>query len=528
VRGRLDGGPTGRWDVEVETDVLHLSEHLRSEIARLAGVKSLLPEGYSLGPDARLALRLRVRREPGADSPIQVEATAESIAAQITLPSGLSFAVEGRKMSVEGSTVRLQDVTATIPGGRIVVHEGAIEPDGVTGRFEVHLDGFDASTDVLNLLPADVREDLAPYLEGRLLTTERLVVETPPGGGVFLKGEVLFVAKDGGPSSGAPLGTAWLDPIVISPKQPSGRTVHGVIRVRDFSFDAGVPLEELEGTIRIETLRLGDDPEGRARVEGLRGKLWVLRLEDVDIPIDWKDGILTARPIRGTFGKGALSGHLVFHTREPSGYEGHLRIDRFDLRTLREELAPSGPPLAGIGNAYVTFQNRSGELRDLTASGGVSIREGNLGELPAIATIFALGDAVLPTDCPPKFEKADATFLLRNEVVEICCIRLEGPLFEMEGSGTLDLSGYVDVTFRPDFIKSFLLPGIMQFPVLGDVLDAVLREDVLYAVRLRGDLDDVEPEIVPLPALGLGGDDDSFQGTGTPEPPPRRIPRWFR
>ena len=67
----------------------------------------------------------------------------------------------------------------------------------------------------------------------------------------------------------------------------------------------------------------------------------------------------------------------------------------------------------------------------------------------------------------------------------------------------------------------------MQFPVVGPVLDAVLREDWLYAVRLRGDLESAEPEIMALPPLGLG-DDRPFEGTGTPQPPERRLPRWFR
>ncbi len=144
-----------------------------------------------------------------------------------------------------------------------------------------------------------------------------------------------------------------------------------------------------------------------------------------------------------------------------------------------------------------------------------------------VATIFAFLAQALSVEDPPTFERATAVFTLEDEVVHLSRFDLAGPLFEMPGRGTFDLGGFVDLTFTPDFIKSFILPGIMQFPVVGPVLDAILREDLLYAVRLRGDVSTAEPEVVAIPPLRMQ-EERPFEGTGVPQLPKRRLPRWFR
>ena len=89
------------------------------------------------------------------------------------------------------------------------------------------------------------------------------------------------------------------------------------------------------------------------------------------------------------------------------------------------------------------------------------------------------------------------------------------------------MTGMVDLYFTPDLIKGFFLPGVMQLPGIGDVLGGVLREELLYAVRLRGDIETAEPEVVAFPPFGLDRG-RTFEGTGSRTLPRRRLPRWFR
>ena len=63
---------------------------------------------------------------------------------------------------------------------------------------------------------------------------------------------------------------------------------------------------------------------------------------------------------------GRLRGRFLLHTKEPTAYEGEVRIDDFRLEVLKDDIAPTGPPVSGLGTARFSFRNRSGELEDLT------------------------------------------------------------------------------------------------------------------------------------------------------------------
>lgn len=117
--------------------------------------------------------------------------------------------------------------------------------------------------------------------------------------------------------------------------------------------------------------------------------------------------------------------------------------------------------------------------------------------------------------------------MLADEVLRFRRLDLGGPLFDMPGSGTVDLDGIADLEFRPQLIKSLLLPGSMQIPGLGDFLGKALNESVLYRVRLQGDLSTAEPEVVAFPGRGRPRR-PAYEGSGPPEAPKRRIPRLFR
>ena len=354
------------------------------------------------------------------------------------------------------------------------------------------------------------------------------MADIAPDGTTRLEGDLRILPPRGAPLPRGPHGAFEVRPLLLSAPGPGGDpTLAGRVVFRGFSFGDVLPIQDVEGEAVVESLRLGATPEGRGTVRIRSARILDLSVRDVDLPIVWRDSILTVDPLVGVLASGQLRGRVRLHTEEPMAFEGEARLHDFRLEALREDIAPTGPPLSGRGQAEVRFQSRSGELADLTGRGTVSVREGDLGELPLLANVFTFVSQLLDAEDPPRFERADLCFTVEDEVVRFQRFDLSGPSFEMPGTGTVDLAGFVDLTFTPDFIKSFLVPGILQMPVVGDVLDAVLREDLLYAIRLRGDLASAEPEVVAFPPLGLASD-SSFEGTGTPEPPPRRLPRWFR
>jgi len=527
VEGTIQGGPEGSWDVHVTSKSLRVTPELLAGLEHLAG-ESLLPEGLELGAGTRLALDVHLQREAGREGVVRVEVEASGLDGLIYLPDGSAVAVRADRIEVRDGQVALEGVRGEAPGVKIELDTAHAHEGGIEGRMTLHLEEVAAPGALLELLPEDARELLEGLVEDRRLTSEALQVDTAADGSLRLEGDLsLLVPPGSAPGDGA-RGRVDLAPLVLSATDAAGnRTLRGRVVFRGFTPGGDLPVEDVDGEADIEWLRLGDDPAGRG-VLRLRGaRILDLRVRDAVLPLVWEQGILSAQPLRGVLAEGRLEGRLVVHTLEPTAYEGEATIDGFRLEALREDLFPTGPPMSGLGQGRIEFQNRSGLSRDLVARGSVSIREGDLGDLPAVANIFALFDEVLGMDNPPRFERANALFTVQDEVVRFQRLDLSGPLFDMPGRGTLDFGGYADLVFTPDVIKSLLIPGVMQFPVVGGVLDALLREDWLYEIRLRGDLDSAEPEVIALPPLGLA-EDRPFEGAGVPRLPPRRIPRWFR
>jgi hypothetical protein len=314
---------------------------------------------------------------------------------------------------------------------------------------------------------------------------------------------------------------------VIGRDAAGATTIRGVVRFDGFSVDPGVDLRDLRGALRLDALTLGGAPHGSGALESISGKVEGVSISGLTAGLTWSDAVLRAPRIRGRVVDGALEGRFLMHTGEPAAYEGSAIVRDFDVARLRNDLAPTGPPYEGRGTVHVEFQNRGGSMRDLTAAGRVHVRDGRLGDLPFLTNVFTLADEVFSVDNPPQFQRADLDFVLEKEVFTFSRFDLEGPLLHMPGRGTLDITGVIDLRFTPDFIKGFVLPGVMQLPGVGTVLRGVLREEFFYAVRVRGDLGSAEPEIIPFPAFGTDRGRD-FEGSGSRSLPRRRLPRWFR
>jgi hypothetical protein len=530
VNGTLRGGLEGAWDLQAGIEGLRVTPALQDALGELASQEQgILPYGMRFETGSRLDLSLSVRRAARADAPLEVAYRAENLDTVVRLADGGVVRLRGRGLAVDDGTVEatdltveIDDLTVRVPHARVKLGEA---PETV-GRFELVMDGHTLSEDVLRLVPGAPGALLRDWASDRRLTSRSFFVDAPEGGPVTLTGDLTFVMPPDAPPGDAPRGTIGFAPLVI--EENGGTTsLRGLVRLGGFTFEPGVTLTNLRGALRIDRLTLGDVAHGHGRVEGLSGKVAGVTVEDVAADVDWADGILRAPRITGRVVGGALEGRFLMHTGEPAAYEGAAIVRDFDVARLRDDLAPTGSPYAGRGTVHLDFQNRGGTLRDLTASGSLHVRNGRLGDLPFVTNVFTLADEVFGVDNPPQFETADIDFVLEKEVFRFSRFDLAGPLLTMPGRGTLDVTGLVDLRFTPDFIKGFVLPGVMELPGVGDLLRGVLREELLYAIRIRGDLDSAEPEVIPLPAFGENRGRD-FVGAGARALPRRKLPGWFR
>jgi len=528
--GEFAEGLDGTWRLDAEIEPLKLTPSLVRSLAALAPGGRLLPGGLRFESGSRMALSLHLTKQAGAEETPRIAFTATDLDTVIRMPdgaplglSGASLAVDEGVLTARGIEAEAEGLVVHVPHARVVLGDEV----AITGRFEIAFDDYVLSEGFLDLLPPAAVDLLATWMDNRRLRSRAFLVDVPAEGPVTLRGDLALIAPLEGPIGEGARGGFVLNPLVIHTADADGMTLEGLIELRDFTIDVGVDLQQLNGQIEVEHLRLGARGEGRGRIAGISGKIAELSVSRLSAPVDWTNAILRIPAISGTLAGGELVGDFVMHTADPVAYEGNATVRGFDVAILREDLAPSGPAYEGKGTARVTFQNRGGASRDLTAAGEIHIRRGRLGDLPLVANVFTLSDEVFGVEKRPQFERADVEFKLEKEIFTFGRLDLAGPLFDMPGKGTLDLNGVVDLRFTPDFIKGMLAPGAMQIPGVGTLLRGLLREEVLYAVRVHGDLGSTKTDVVPLPLFGYERGSD-FEGTGARSLPRRRLPGWFR
>lgn len=531
ISGTLAGGVDGAWDVHARIDHLRLTGDLMRSLEALIGEGDLLPGGLSFESGSSMDLALRLQREPGDDAELELSLEATAIDAILGLPDGTAIAVSGERLTSERGVVTANGIHARGEGIQAEIRHARVVPGGdtrITGRFHAMFDDFVVTPGFRDLLPDSIADVLEEWTANRTLRSKSFLVDVPEDGPITMEGDLTLVPLPDSPPDEGARGQLELMPLRIATHPSGGVVLSGLVQLGGFSIDAGVALMDLRGAIEVEHLHLDTaKPEGRGRIATMSGRIADLSVSHLGAPVDWRDGILRIPAIGGLLCGGEMIGNFTMHTSAPVSYEGRATVRNFSVAKLRADLAPTGPPYAGIGTAVVTFQNRGGSLNDLTAAGTVAIRKGRLGDLPFIANIFTLTDELAGVEERPQFERADVVFTLKNEVFTFRRFDLAGPLFDLPGSGTLDLAGIIDLRFTPDLLKGLLVPGVMQVPGVGPLLRGVLPERIMYAVRVHGDIDSAEPELVMLPGLGMSRR-GAFEGVGARELPRRRLPRLFR
>jgi hypothetical protein len=527
--GRFADGTDGPWSLDVKTsEPLPLTPDLLERVETLSACSTLLPAGMRLEPGGRAGLEMRVEQVAGADCVGLTRLVLTDVDATVALAGGPSMRLQGKSFALDGGDMLAKDLTVVLPGASVRVGEGRFGTAGLVGRFHLVLDRLRMDEEVLSLVPEDSRADVREWTDQRRLNARALTVVVDRAGGISATGDLAFVADEDAPAGGAPRGEVALHDLKLGPPDPLGqRTVSGTATLARFAIDLGLDWTELVGRVEVDRLRLGDDPSGAARLVGLAGRVEGIRFKDFNAPLQWSDGLLRIEPMTGALSGGSFAARLLMHTRAPEAFEGRIEVRGFDLARLREDLAPTGAPYRGTGALELEFSNRTSKSEDLLAKGTLRVRDGHLGDLPVVSNLFLAIASTLPGHTPPSFESLDAEFALRDRVLHFQHLDLAGPLTKMPGRGTADLTGHVDLTFTPDFLKGMLLPGLMGLPGIGDVLRGALSEELLYAVRIRGDLDQASTEIVPLPPLGIRRA-TPFDSPPPPEPPRRRLPRSFR
>lgn len=499
LSGRMDGGPAGTWAIDAAAPELEVSAALLAGVRHLMDGDSLLPGGLEPESGTRLSLELHLAREGGR--PLETTATVRGVRGQVRLPDGTRARVTADRVVVgpghiESDALRLErdGLSIEVPNARARTNAAGSGME-LEGRVTLRLDRHRPAADELALLPEGARTFLERWAGNRTLSSDGLVVEPRPGGGVRLEGAIAFHPPDAADPGPGPAGRIAFAPLVIDAPDDGPTTLSGTLDLDAFTPDVGGAAADLSGRIVITTLDPSEGGRGRAAIQGVSGLVAGIPVQGLTATVVVVDRVLMTDDLVAQVAGGSLQAAWRLHLGRPSAHQGHARARDLDLGRLLRSLGVEDPRYRGRVGAEIRWAAPGGNLQDLVAVGSVRVRDGWLGEMPAVRSWGALLDS-LGSDAQEPFREAYAALRVTGGRVLLPTVQLAGHGLLLPGRGWLDFDGNVDMAFTPDLVKNLLLPGSMEVPGLASTLRRILPEAGLYHVRLRGRLGDAEPEVV--------------------------------
>jgi hypothetical protein len=162
---------------------------------------------------------------------------------------------------------------------------------------------------------------------------------------------------------------------------------------------------------------------------------------------------------------------------------------------------PGRQRFRGRVSGQLSLNGLGHDLRTLQGQGEAHITEGDLGELPSFLSLLKV--LRLSPATKTAFDSADVAFRIENGKTWIEPIRFTGDAFSLQGRGTLDVQGDLDLRLR-------VLFGRDRFHLL--LVSDALREasGQLFVVGVHGTPSVPKFKLEPLPAAS-----DAFKAIGS-------------
>ena len=288
--------------------------------------------------------------------------------------------------------------------------------------------------------------------------------------------------------------TRWFP---IKPHRPgvfrysADATLHGL------TLRAPVPVEVSEGGITIE--------EGEHRGQGratARGRLHLneavvdrKRLSDVKAVFQSRTDALVVEGISANCyggkltGTVAVSGQIGNTQTTPTTFRGTVNLSEADVTKIIDDADVQG--LSGRLNASSTFSGSLAEEPTFAAIGAMTIREGEIGELPGI--LAALNLFRLSGRDAPAFHGMELAYEITGGTLYAYEMNLLGDILSLYGKGTMDKDKKIKFRFVPEIGPRVNVPG------LSNILNLIKEKTI--PVTVEGDLDDPIWRVNPIFSL---------------------------
>lgn len=289
------------------------------------------------------------------------------------------------------------------------------------------------------------------------------------------------------------------------------------LRTRDAVIDYGPRLFDIEARGGFEGRRgLAERHQISGHVQVSSARFNRLRMNDVEIDYsfgrdlpqfeDFRRGVihhegalqpsasllerLRSEKISDTFqvhvrsGKlygGTLEGFLFVDVGTRHDFGGEFVADGVQVSlSAKDVFKLSAQDVSGEAEGEVSFNGTTGDIASIKGAGKGVIQEANLGKLPLILSLASL--LRLSPTLDPRVRQFSMEFAIEDEkfVCAADAISIRGDGLRLDGKGTMDFGGSLDLLMTPSFMDQ-------RIPIFDRIFDFVKK--LVLPVRIQGPLE---------------------------------------
>lgn len=251
------------------------------------------------------------------------------------------------------------------------------------------------------------------------------------------------------------------------------------LSLRGGGLDVGVPLDDVDGTIKLEA-QLRDGAlagiHGNINVDSLSMAGRTLHHFNAELVRNEDGNGMKLAGMEAELANGQMAGEvdITFPNDGPSRYSLDLVVRNADVRELARETDPS---IQGDLTASLSLEGAWGDLGSRRGRGDVVVTGKEMYRIPLILGLLQVTNLALPIAQP--FHRGTARYSLDGQRVNFDQIELRSDTMLMTGTGHLDFgTKQVRMSFVTDN------PSGLRVPILNDLIKGARNE--LLKINVKG------------------------------------------
>jgi hypothetical protein len=275
------------------------------------------------------------------------------------------------------------------------------------------------------------------------------------------------------------------------------------VQFRGGSLDAGVQLENLEGSVRLTGGFDGQEAQtgGELSFDSLFWK--DLQFTNVAGPI-WIDDTRVIvgrgaeqpgkapRPVTGALCGGVVAADAWVGLGASPKYRFQASLSQADLARFTQETVAGRQKLSGKVAGTIDLSGEGRGLHKLQGRGTVTVREADVYELPLMVALLKILSVKQPD--ATAFTESDVDFVIRGPYVYFNRLNFNGDAISLRGNGQMDFERQINLTFHAAVGKRE-----SKIPLLREIMKSAAQQ--FMQIQVTGTVDAPVPVAVPLPVM---------------------------